>query len=140
MIPALQRLPDWRARFAAYLQQRHCMSFAWGVHDCCQFARGDIIAITGRDPAASLKLRPYKTARGALGQLRRLGGVEAIPARLGLHEIALTYAQRGDLASGEVGSRAEVALGVVTGDKVAFACPEGLEFRPVTECRRAWRI
>lgn len=134
------RLPDWPARYAAYLQARHAMPFQWGVHDCCQFSRGNIVALTGRDPAATWRLRPYKTARGALGQLRRLGGIEALPAKAGLVEITLAYAGRGDLALGEDPDDGELVLGVVTGARTAFPTRIGLVFSPTLSCKRAWRV
>jgi hypothetical protein len=136
----LQRLPDWPARLAAYLLERHRTPFAWGTHDCCQFARAAARAITGRDIARGLGLRRYTSAQGALRQLVRLGGIDHLPARAGLAEVPLTYAQRGDLVLGAVGPRQELALGVVIGDKAAFAAPQGLEHRPVLECVRSWRI
>lgn len=136
----LKRLPDWPDRFARYLLARHATPFEWGKHDCCQFARGNALAITGRDVACGLGIRPYKTANGALRQLQRVGGIEQLPVRAGLTEVPLAYAQRGDLALGMFGFDGRGALGVVVGDKVAFAGPAGLEFRALLECRKAWRI
>ncbi|MBM3855052.1 MAG: hypothetical protein FJ399_18170, partial [Verrucomicrobia bacterium] len=36
------RLPDWPARLDAFIEQRRRSAFAWGVHDCCQFARAAV--------------------------------------------------------------------------------------------------
>lgn len=132
------RLQDWPLRLDAYIEQRRCMAFAWGTHDCCQFARRDFEVLTGEDPAAEWDLRPYKTARGASAQLRRLGGVEALPAKAGCAEIAPLLAGRGDLAL--VPNAGRPALGVVLGTKVAFAGLHGLDFVPVTACAQAWRV
>jgi hypothetical protein len=136
----LQRHADWPRRLADFLASRYRTPFAWGTHDCCQTARAGVRAITGRDLGRGLGLRRYRTALGAAKQLARLGGIEAIPARAGLEEISITYARRGDVVLGPAGSAGELALGLVVSDKAAFAAPEGFEYRPVLECKRAWRV
>lgn len=133
------RRPDWSNRFTALIMQHQRMPFAWGVQDCCQFGRKGIIAVRGKDPAKRWKLRPYKTARGALGQLKRLGGIEQLPARAGLEEIALTYAQRGDLILGEV-KPGELSFGICTGYTTAYAGEKGLAYHPTISAMRAWRV
>jgi hypothetical protein len=136
----LQRHADWPRRLADFLASRYRTPFAWGTHDCCQTARAGVRAITGRDLGRGLGLRRYRTALGAAKQLARLGGIEAIPARAGLEEIPITYAKRGDVVLGPVGTTRELALGIVIGDKAAFAGTEGLDYLAVLECRRAWRV
>jgi len=116
------------------------MPFAWGTQDCCQFARKAVRAIRGKDPAWGMGLRRYKTARGALSNLHRLGGLESLPEHARLTEIPVRRAQRGDVVIGPVGERGEEALGIVIGAKAAFAGSNGLDFVPVLECRRAWRV
>ncbi len=93
-------------------------------------------------------VRPYSTARGAAGAIRRLGGsldaaAATLAERAGLREIKPAFAGRGcpvlaeiETPSGGVGP----ALGLVgiDGLKVLFAGMDGLVDRPLSECRRAW--
>lgn len=132
------RLQDWPLRLDAFVEQRRCMPFAWGSQDCCQFARHAVAALTGSDPAADWGLRPYRTAKGAAGQLARLGGIAALPGRAGLSEIPLLRAGRGDLAL--VPNAGRPALGIVLGAKVAYVGEQGLAFVPVTACTNTWRV
>lgn len=132
------RLPYWESRLAAFIETRRRQPFAWGSQDCCQLARALVEVLTGTDPAAGWGLRAYRTARGAASQLRRLGGLEALPARAGCVEVAVLLAQRGDVAL--VPNAGQPALGVVTSGGVAFAGEHGLCFVPLSVCTRAWRV
>lgn len=135
----MTRHPDWPTRYAALIAQHHRAPFAWGAHDCCQWGRKLIIAVRGVDPAQGWKLRPYKTAKGALGQLQRLGGIEQLPGRAGLEAIAVSYAQRGDLILGEV-QPGQLGFGVCTGASTAYAGEKGLVYHPTLNAQRAWRL
>lgn len=133
------RREDWPARLAALVEARRAAPFAWGVHDCCQFARTAVIAVRGTDPVAAIKLGRYKTAAGARRQLLRLGGVLALPERCGLVPVPLSQAQRGDLVVG-TGLDGGDALGVCLGERAAFPGLHGLVFPFLHSCRAAWRV
>lgn len=133
-----QRVQDWSIRLPAYIEERRALPFAWGEQDCCQFARGAVVAVTGWDPASDWGLRAYRSPRGGLAQLARLGGVAALPLRAGFLDVPVLLAQRGDLAL--LDNAGDPALGVVLGDSAAFAGKQGLEFVPVAQCSRAWRV
>jgi hypothetical protein len=134
------RVEEWPSRLAAFIEQRRRTPFAWGVHDCCQFARAAVRIIRGRDITLGrrLGLRRYRTARTGLKLLEQLGGVAAIPARCGLAEINVKLAQRGDVVSAPF--PAGDALGVCLGQDSAFPGERGLLFIPTLECQRAWRV
>ena len=138
--PHYTRTPNWPEKLAALIQAVASSPFKWGTHDCCQFARRSVRELTGRDPARGLGLRNYKTARGALNNLRRLGGLEALAEKAGLPSIPVLRAQRGDVALARVGPRNDNALGIVVGAKAAFVGAHGLVFVPLGECLRAWRV
>ncbi|AJP72923.1 DUF6950 family protein [Sphingomonas hengshuiensis] len=93
----MQRLPDWEARLAAYLEPLRARPFEWGRHDCCAFTFGAVEAMTGVDAMAEYRGR-YRTARGSVRALRRIGAgtleasVDAKFARIGAG-----LAQRGDI-------------------------------------------
>lgn len=134
----IARIDNWPERFNALFARHRRTAFAWGVHDCCQLARQNITALCGADPAADWKIPGYSTAEGAAAALDQLGGIEALPIRAGLKEIAIGFAGRGDLALDEIEGRP--TLGVVAGRDTAFAGKEGLVFRPTRSCLRAWRV
>ncbi len=133
------RLADWPARLDAYLESARPRRFAWGVHDCGQFARGGVAALRGSDPAAALRLARYRTRAGAAAQLRRLGGIAAIPAACGLTPRPLPLAHRGDVVLHDfpgVGA----TLGLCLGRAAAFPGAHGLVFVPTLAGRCAWEV
>lgn len=136
----LVRKPDWPLRLHAYIAQRRRIAFAWGVQDCCQFARGAAKAITDRDIAKGrgLKLCRYRKTGTAARVLARLGGVAAIPGLCGLREIKPAFAQRGDFVLSLTEGRE--TLCVCIGTELAAPGAAGLVFRPMSEALRAWRI
>lgn len=131
------RLPDWPEQLAAFLAQRRRMPFAWGVHDCCQFARRAVEAITGRDPAAHLELGFYATERGAARVLARLGGITELPGQCGLRAVPLSFVRRGDVV---LLGGSQPALGICIGGRVAFPASFGLAVLDLRACFRAWRV
>lgn len=102
----MKRLPDWEERLAAYIEPRRRTPFAWGSNDCCTFTLGAVGAMTGLDPMPEFRGH-YKTARGAVRALRRIGAgdlVATLTQKLG-EPIEPALAQRGDvvMAQGSIG-------------------------------------
>ncbi len=138
----------WEGRFDAYLAERRDMPFAWGAQDCCRFACLGLVAQGLPDPMAGL--RPYKTALGAAGAIKRLGGTldkaaTQLAERIGLVEIAPAFAKRGMPVLGDVETpegEIEPALGLMAldGSTVFFAGGDGLVWRRIADCRRAWGL
>jgi hypothetical protein len=136
----LVRMDNWPGLLEVALQERARRAFAWGKQDCCMFAAAMVKAMTGRNLARGFA---YKGKLGAAKLLKREGGVEGliegIAARYGLAEHqGVFYARRGDvclikLADGE-------ALGICMGAKIAGAGPKGVEFVPLAQAKRAWRV
>ena len=112
------RVSNWPAKLTAYIHARRSMEFAWGTHDCCQFARGAVAATTGVDPAAAWSLPEYHTCLSALRILKLNGGLAALPLKAGLQEISILRAGRGDIVLAPFGKRE--ALGVCVGPLAAF--------------------
>lgn len=132
------RIQNWPAALHAFIESRRSVPFAWGTHDCCQFARRGVESQRGSDPAAALKLGHYKRAPGAAVVLRRLGGIEALPGRCGLEEVRVPMAQRGFVLLAEF--EGKPTLGICVGDKAVFAGEHGLIFIAAKNCLRAWRV
>jgi len=136
----MMRRHDWQARLDAVLRAAETRPFAWGRHDCALFACDCIAAMTGEDPAARFRGR-YRTARGAYGALRRIGGARdpgALATKLLGAAVSPAFARRGDLA--EVETDGGPALGIALGSVVALVAFEGLVRVGVDRARRAWRV
>lgn len=128
---------SWRATFDALVQARMRTPFAWGVHDCCLFAADCVQARTGRDPAADLR-GAYRSERGALRVLARIGGLAGAGARCGA-EIPPLCAGACDV--GIVRDAGRELLAVCTGE--VWLAPSmaqaGLAALPLDAATRAWR-
>lgn len=137
------RRPDWEARLGAYLRACRDTPFAWGRHDCCLFAAGAVIAMTGIDLMGEFRGR-YRTPRGAIRALRRHGAGTLEATMDGkLLAIEPAYAKRGDLVLANYGE-GEGALCVVLGRDAAAVGAEGDREGLVTigraQWRRAWQV
>jgi hypothetical protein len=140
-VPA--RLADWPTRLSAYLDARAQEPFTWGTHDCCLFAAGAIEAITGTHPAPHM-VGAYDSALGARDHGIRPSptdpfGVLGWPAAVGLYEIPVTLAWRGDVVAVRA-ERSHLALGVMVGDLVAAPGATGLAYLPRGRALAAWRV
>ncbi len=144
----MKRINGWEGRLADYLEERRTMPFEWGTHDCCRFACTGLAAQGLTDPMAGV--RAYKTARGATAAIKRLGdtlddAATALAAKAGLVEVAPAFAGRGCVVLGDIetpGGEIEPALGLVDmdGTQAQFAGEDGLVWRPIKDCRRAWQF
>lgn len=93
----MQRLPDWEARLAAYLEPLRARAFAWGEHDCCTFTAGAVEAMTGVDPMPEFRGR-YSTAIGSARALTRYGAGTLDATLDGKFErVPAALAHRGDV-------------------------------------------
>ena len=106
--------------------------FEWGVHDCCTFAALAVQVQTGQNVNVT---RPYKTIRGALREIKRLGKIPDYQTALTnvlCEPSSARTAHRGDLIlmrdqPGEIG----YVLGMTIGTHVVFPGLEGLIFQPL---------
>lgn len=83
-------------RLAALVQQWRGRAFAWGVVDCCQFARAALVQIHGV-PADRLPDPVYTNPTDALAHWQRLGGFDSLATTAGLCAVNVARAARGDL-------------------------------------------
>ena len=93
-------------------------------------------------------VRAYKTARGAVGAIGRLGGTldaaaTTLADKAGLREIAPAFAGRGCVVLADVETPEgpiEPALGLVglDGTQAQFVGADGLVWRRLSDCHRAW--
>jgi hypothetical protein len=111
----MKRREDWPEKLAEFVESRSATPFAWGSHDCCQFAAHARV-------------------------LKKFGGVEAIPGAVGLAEIPIKRAQRGDVVSIIAEGDGRNALGLCCGTAAVFPGKIGIAFVETSICHRAWRV
>jgi len=132
------RVAGWEVVVAGAVESARTRAFVWGTHDCATWAFDLRRDLTGGDNTATRWRGAYKTARGSLRVMRRLGwdsmqdmGV----ALLGEPLSNVRLAQRGDL----VLSQDATAFGVCLGAQAAFLALEGVTLRTLKSCAMAWR-
>ena len=131
------RRGDWPERLAAYIEEHRNTPFRWGSHDCCRFAAGAVLAMTGRDPMADFD---YANEIGALRLIKKAGSLDVLLHQtLGQPLPSVAQARSGDVVITDINGGSSV--GVCLGRTCAFAAePAGLAFSPRTAARAAWRI
>jgi hypothetical protein len=132
------RLPDWKQRLIAYLEDCVRRPFQFGRHDCALFAAGAVQAMTGTDPAADWRGR-YRTLKGGLKAVRRAGYADHIAlAAAVLPEVHPAFAAPGDLAV--IGTPDGPALGVVQGEGVYVLGPDRIGLVSMGDAVRAFKV
>lgn len=129
------RVPGWETLLAVEIDAARQQPFAWGQHDCAGWALRVREVLSGQ--SATVWPGGYTTAAGAERAMRRRGwadyaqGAEAV---LGAPLARVVLAQRGDIVLHDR------SFGVCVGSEAAFVGLEGLDFRPVAACDKAWRV
>lgn len=112
----MSRLPDWKNRLHAYLDDCARTPFALGTHDCALFAAGAVAAMTGTDIAAPYRGR-YTTLKGGLRLLQQAGFADHVALARHHHaEVHAAFVTPGDLAVIDTAEGA--VLGVVQGEGI----------------------
>ena len=140
----MARISNWPAALTLFLQEKEHLPFQWGENDCCLFTCDWIAILTGEYPEVARSLRgTYHSAAEAAEVLATLGGVEAIASQYAASKgwgvvSSPRLAQRGDIAT--VKTEQGVALGVVTGWRVAHPGTDGIVWTTLDEAITVWRI
>lgn len=130
----IARLPDWRPRLVAYLEEVRTRPFAYGAHDCALFAAAAVLAMTGTDLAADYRGRYTSLKEG----LKLAGASHLQILRQHFEPIPTAFAGVGDLAMiGEVGFP---ALGIFEGEHILVLREDGLGLMPRAAATQAWRV
>lgn len=128
------RHAHWTTRLHQHIERHRAEPFAWGLNDCCTFARGAVAAVTG----AHLPLPAYGGWLSAARHLRLAGGLAAAADRVLPGLPAVTLARRGDvLLLCQAGRQ---WLAVCLGHLWAAPGARGLVFGPALDAHRAWRV
>lgn len=129
------RRHDWPERLDAYVESRREEPFAFGSHDCCQFAAGAVESITGENPADRWH---YADETEALQLLELHGGVEGLVTIALGEPVHPSRAHRGDVVTGDFPSG--TAAGICLGNECVFPSALGLVFWPRSVAVKAWRV
>jgi hypothetical protein len=125
----MQRLPEWRARFAAARRAASVRPFAFGTHDCALWARDVVLAITGTDLRAEFP-GAYSTAAEGIRLLRAAGYADhfaLVAARF--DPMPMPRLRLGDLVVVEI--NAERALAAWAGGRLVLAVAPDRGLSPV---------
>jgi hypothetical protein len=128
------RIPAWEDALVNYMATKRHEPFEYGVNDCCLFAAGAVIEITGEDPMPEFRGK-YDSLKGSLKVIKEIGA-GTLQATLDgkFPEVGIGHAQRGDLAF------FDGSVGVVMGGFAYFASDDGLEKIPRAMWGKCWSV
>jgi hypothetical protein len=128
------RVPAWEDALANYIAIKRHEPFEYGVNDCCLFAAGAVIEVTGQDPMPEFRGK-YDSLKGSLTVIKEIGA-GTLEATLDgkFPEVGIGHAQRGDLAF------FDGSVGVVMGGFAYFASDDGLERVPRAMWDKCWSV
>lgn len=129
-----ERISTWEAALSEYIDSKRDAPFEYGVNDCCMFAAGAVLAMTGEDPMSEFRGK-YRSLAGAVRALKEIGqgDLEAtIDAKFPV--VPVGVAQRGDLAY------FDNSIGVIMGGWAWFVSDDGLERVPRSMWDKAWSV
>lgn len=132
------RLSGWDQALSEYLAAKRAEPFAYATNDCCTFAAGAVLAMTGVDPMAEYRGR-YFTRLGSLRALRTIGpehsrGSVKAAWNVRFATVPVGLAQRGDLAF------YQESVGVIAGAFAWFVSEDGLVRVPMRKWEKAWKV
>lgn len=138
----MKRIPNWRVGLGQIIEKAREMRFEWGVFDCALYVCDCIQAITGVDPAESYR----GTYNDEAGAARIYGDnfldfIAGQASSLGLIEVPVTFARRGDLIFID-NNTPQGCVGVVSLDARFASCASasGVLMVPIGKWKRAWRV
>lgn len=130
----LERASNWDQRLSDYIASKREAPFVYGENDCCMFAAGAVMAITGIDPVAEFRGK-YRSLAGSVRALKEIGSGDLESTMDSkFQEIPIGMAQRGDIAF------FDGSLGVVMDGYAWFVSDDGLERVPRSMWDKAWSV
>jgi len=142
----MTRYPDWPARLERFLLEHNDRPFQYGTWDCGLFVAGAIRAMTGTDPAAGVRgLYASRTEvmdliRSHTGAARLSAMVERIATRMGMPEIPVSSACRGDVLLLRRSRGNSLALMALDGHSALVLGWKGIRKIAEPAIARAWRV
>jgi hypothetical protein len=116
------------------MAEKRNQPFEYGVNDCCLFAAGAVIEVTGEDPMPEFRGK-YDSLKGSLKVIKEIGaGTLEATLDAKFPEVGIGKAQRGDLAF------VDGSVGVVMGGFAYFVSDDGLEKIPRAMWGKCWSV
>lgn len=137
----LVRLPDWRRRYEAIIDEIKARPFAWGEHDCGPGLAGRLVlAMTGVDLSAQYAGR-YHDALSAARLIQELGfaSLGDLVASM-LPKIHPSQARLGDVAAIAVPGPIGHALGVVNGERILVLTETGIGSVDLLDAQTCFKV
>lgn len=131
----MARYPDWPQRLNKYLVGVKAKQIVYGEHDCCTFAAGAVMAMTGEDPMAEFRGR-YSSKGESDDALREIGAGDlyrTLRRKFG-PPVKGCRGRKGDIAFHEG------ACGIVIGRFAIVIGEEGLATVGIRQLDRAFRL
>jgi hypothetical protein len=137
------KVNNWPTVLIKHIEAHRQTPFAWGTHDCMLWGASCVEAITGDDPAKSIR-GTYDSALAAYRIIDSHGGFEETVEQwlpdASSNRIHSKMAQRGDLIT-TTDKRGRMALGVCDTHHGIFPGPDGLTFvKRGNLSSLAWRV
>lgn len=130
----MDRASDWEQRLSDYIASKREAPFVYGENDCCMFAAGAVMAMTGVDPMEEFRGQ-YKSLSTSIRALKEIGcGDLESTVDSKATEIPIGLAQRGDIAF------FDGSLGVIIDGYAWFVSDDGLERIPRGMWDKAWSV
>lgn len=128
------RISVWEDALANYIAIKRHQPFEYGVNDCCLFAAGAVLEVTGEDPMSEFRGK-YDSLKTSLKVIKEIGaGTLEATMDAKFPEVAIGNAQRGDLAF------FDDSVGVVMGGFAYFVSDDGLERIPRDMWDKSWSV
>jgi len=132
------RFEGWEQFAADYIEKMAKTQFEWGISDCVLFACDLAKAMTGKDPAESIRGR-YESQRGAIYLIATAERPPEIVMDDYFQRVPIAYAQRGDIVFRAI-EGGGFNFGIVWDGKAVFRAQEkGVVFEKL-EGLTAWRV
>lgn len=112
------------------------MPFEWGRNDCCLFAADAVLAMTGEDPAASL--RGYSSALAAQRLIDEAGGLQALASQALGEPVSQLMAGVGDVVL--LTNEGRELLAICNGINAVAPGPDGMVVLDMAAALAAWKI
>ena len=133
------RVAGWEANLIETIEIYRHEPFAWATNDCFTFAVRCEESVCGKTRFPELYQAKYTNQFGSMRAFMRegyYGMIDCMDSRL--DEIDMRVARRGDWSV--VGTPDGLAVGVLTGEKIAVTGEKGLLFFDYAQGVKAWRI
>lgn len=130
----MERVSNWEQLLSDYIEIKRDAPFVYGENDCCMFAAGAVLAITGTDPMEEFRGQ-YNSLATSVRALKEIGSGDLESTIDGkFPQIPVGLAHRGDIAF------FDGSLGVVMDGYAWFVSDDGLERVPRGMWDKTWSV